>query len=208
MSFGFGRKFGIDIPGELNGNIPSANYYDKYHGINRWHTLTIISLAIGQGEIGITPLQLANLAALIANRGYYFIPHIIKATSIKDNLIQDFLQKKTTDIDPKYFNIVVEAMHGVVEAGTARNAKMDSIAICGKTGTAQNPHGKNHSIFIAFAPMDNPKIAISVIVENAGFGATWAAPIASLMIEKYLTREVKRKEVEQAMINANLIPSR
>jgi penicillin-binding protein 2 len=208
MSFGFGRKFGIDIPGELNGNIPSANYYDKYHGINRWHTLTIISLAIGQGEIGITPLQLANLAALIANRGYYFIPHIIKATSIKDNLIQEFLQKKTTDIDPKYFDIVVEAMHGVTEAGTARNAKMDSIAICGKTGTAQNPHGKNHSIFIAFAPMDNPKIAISVIIENAGFGATWAAPIASLMIEKYITREVKRKEVEQAMINANLIPLR
>lgn len=208
MSFGFGRKFGIDIPGELNGNIPSANYYDKYHGINRWHALTIISLAIGQGEIGITPLQLANLAALIANRGYYFIPHIIKATSIKDNLIQGFLQRKTTDIDPKYFDIVVEAMHGVVEAGTARNAKMDSIAICGKTGTAQNPHGKNHSIFIAFAPMDNPKIAIAVIVENAGFGATWAAPIASLMIEKYLTREVKRKEVEQEMINANLIPLR
>lgn len=206
MSFGFGKKFGIDIPGEMNGNIPSANYYDKYHGINRWHALSIISLAIGQGEIGITPLQLANLVALIANRGYYFIPHIIKATSTKDNLIQEYLQKKTSDIDPKYFEIVVEAMHGVVEAGTARNAKMDSIAICGKTGTAQNPHGKNHSIFIAFAPMDNPKIAISVIIENAGFGATWAAPIASLMIEKYLKREVKRKEVEQAMINANLIP--
>lgn len=208
MSFGLGKKIGIDIPGELNGNIPSANYYDKYHGINRWHSLSIISLAIGQGEIGITPLQLANLSALIANRGYYFIPHIIKATSTKDNLIRDFLQKKTTDIDPRYFEIVVDAMHGVVEEGTARNAKTDSIIICGKTGTAQNPHGKNHSIFIAFAPMDNPKIAISVVIENAGFGATWAAPIASLMIEKYLTREVKRKEVEQAMINANLIPAK
>jgi penicillin-binding protein 2 len=206
MSFGFGKKFGIDIPGELNGNIPSSNYYDKYHGVNRWHALTIISLAIGQGEIGMTPLQLANLAALISNRGYYFTPHIIKATSTKDNLIKEYLEKKTTDIDPKYFGIVVEAMQGVVEAGTARDAKMDSITICGKTGTAQNPHGKNHSIFIAFAPMDNPKIAISVIIENAGFGATWAAPIASLMIEKYLTRKVNRTEVEQAMINANLLP--
>jgi penicillin-binding protein 2 len=208
MSFGFGKKFGIDIPGELNGNIPSANYYDKYHGINRWRSLSIISLAIGQGEIGITPLQLANLSALIANRGYYFIPHIIKAISKKDSLIREFLQKKTTDIDPGYFEFVVGAMQGVVEAGTARDARMDSIVICGKTGTAQNPHGKNHSIFIAFAPKDNPKIAISVVIENAGFGATWAAPIASLMIEKYITREVKRKEVEQKMIEANLIPHR
>jgi penicillin-binding protein 2 len=206
MSFGFGRKFGIDIPGELNGNIPSANYYDKYHGVNRWRSLSIISLAIGQGEIGITPLQLANLAALISNRGYYFTPHIIKATNTRDNLIKEYLEKKIPDIDPKYFDIVVDAMAGVVEAGTARDAKMDSITICGKTGTAQNPHGKNHSIFIAFAPKDNPKIAISVIIENAGFGATWAAPIASLMIEKYMNRQVKRTEVEQNMINANLLP--
>jgi len=208
MSFGFGRKFGIDLPGELNGNIPSANYYDKYHGVNRWRSLSVISLAIGQGEIGITPLQLANLAALISNRGYYYVPHIIKATARKDNLVQDYTEKKVTDVDPRYFEFVVEAMHGVVEEGTARDAKMDSITICGKTGTAQNPHGKNHSIFIAFAPMDHPKIAISVVIENAGFGATWAAPIASLMIEKYMNRDVKRKEVEQAMTDANLIPHR
>jgi penicillin-binding protein 2 len=207
MSFGFGRKFGIDLPGELNGNIPSANYYDKYHGVNRWHSTTVISLAIGQGEIGITPLQLANLSALIANRGFYFTPHIIRAVGTKDNSQKEFREKKTTDIDPRYFDIVVDAMHDVVEGGTATIAKLDSISICGKTGTAQNPHGKNHSIFIAFAPMDNPKIAISVVVENAGFGATWAAPIASLMIEKYLKRHVSRTEKEKSMIDADLIRS-
>ncbi|MCX6249645.1 MAG: penicillin-binding protein 2 [Bacteroidetes bacterium] len=205
MSFGFGKKFGIDLPGELNGNIPSPGYYDKYHGVNRWRSLTIISLAIGQGEIGITPLQLANLSALMANRGFFYTPHIIKATGTKDNMIQDFREKKVTDINPGYFELVVDAMHDVVEAGTAMIAKLDSVPICGKTGTAQNPHGKNHSIFIAFAPKDDPKIAISVVIENAGFGATWAAPIASLMIEKYLKREVKRKNVEESMINANLI---
>ncbi len=205
MSMGLGKKLGIDLPGELNGNIPSPNYYDKYHGVNRWRSLTIISLAIGQGEIGITPVQLANLAALISNRGFYYIPHIIRSAGTQTELPAEFRQKKVTDVDPKYFELVVEAMHDVVESGTATNARMDSIAICGKTGTAQNPHGKNHSIFIAFAPKDNPKIAISVVVENAGFGATWAAPIASLMIEKYLKREVKRKEIEQKMIDANLI---
>jgi penicillin-binding protein 2 len=205
FSFGFGKKLGIDIPGELNGNIPSPAYYDRYHGKNRWRSMTIISLAIGQGEIGITPIQMANLAALISNRGYYYIPHIIRAIDNPGNLNREFLQRKYTDIDPKYFDIVIEAMHAVIEGGTASHIRLDSIAICGKTGTAQNPHGKNHSVFIAFAPMENPKIAISVVVENAGFGATWAAPIASLMIEKYLKREVKRKEMEQNMINGNLM---
>jgi penicillin-binding protein 2 len=205
MSFGFGKKLGIDLPGELNGNIPSTGYYDRYHGKDRWRSLTVISLAIGQGEIGITPIQLANLVATIANRGYYYTPHIIRAIGRPDSLNMAYLTKHFTSVDRAYYDVVIEGMEMVVVAGTASNAKMDSVSICGKTGTAQNPHGKNHSIFICFAPKDNPKIAISVVVENAGWGATWAAPIASLMIEKYLTGEVKRKEIETNMVQGNLI---
>jgi len=208
MSFGFGKKFNCDLPGELNGNIPSSNYYDKYHGKNRWRSMSIISLAIGQGEIGITPLQLANLSALIANKGFYYTPHIVRSIGTKDEKNNRFKTKFKSDVDPVYFDIVIEAMHDVVEAGTATGAKIDSIPVCGKTGTAQNPHGKNHSIFIAFAPMKNPEIAISVVVENAGFGSEWAAPIASLMIEKYIKRVVKRKELEQRMFEGNLIQNR
>ena len=154
------------------------------------------------------PLQLANLSALISNRGFYYVPHIVKAIGTKERKNKNFQTKLSCDVDPNYFDIVIEAMHDVVEAGTGTEAKIDSIAICGKTGTAQNPHGKNHSIFIAFAPMRNTEIAISVVVENAGFGSTWAAPIASLMIEKYLKREVKRKELEQRMIDGDLIHSK
>ncbi|MCX6246042.1 MAG: penicillin-binding protein 2 [Bacteroidetes bacterium] len=203
MSMGFGKKLGIDIPGELNGNIPTSGYYDRYHGKNRWTSMAIISLGIGQGEIGIIPIQMANLAALISNRGFYYVPHIIKAIGSKDKPNKDFQVKKVSLIDPKYFDIVIKGMHDVVEGGTARASRIDSITMCGKTGTAQNPHGKNHSIFVAFAPMDNPRIAISVVVENAGFGAAWAAPIASLMIEKYINRKVKRKDLEQSMITGN-----
>ncbi|HTX87922.1 MAG TPA: penicillin-binding protein 2 [Bacteroidales bacterium] len=205
MSFGFGKKTGIDLPGELNGNIPSPAYYDRYHGKGRWTSMAIISLGIGQGEIGITPVQLANVASLIANKGYYFVPHIIRAIGTRDQLNDAFRTPVRCDVDSSYFNIVIDGMEMAVEAGTATNGKMDSVVICGKTGTAQNPHGKNHSVFIAFAPKDHPRIAISVVVENAGWGATWAVPIASLMIEKYLYREVKRKDMEASMIQGNLI---
>jgi penicillin-binding protein 2 len=205
MSFGFGKKLGVDVPGELNGNIPTPAYYDRYHGKNRWRSMTIISLAIGQGEIGITPVQLANLAALISNRGWYFTPHVIKAIGSKDSLNTAFGTRRRTLVDERYFDVVIQGMASVVTGGTGTIAKMDSIAIGGKTGTAQNPHGKNHSIFIAFAPVQNTKIAISVVVENAGYGAAWAAPIASLMIEKYLNRTVKRKDLEDQMIQGNLI---
>jgi penicillin-binding protein 2 len=205
MSFGLGKKLGIDLPGELNGNIPSTAYYDRYHGKDRWKSMTVISLAIGQGEIGITPIQLANVTATIANRGFYYTPHIIRAIGRPDSLNVAYLTKHYATIDPAYFDIVVDGMEMVVIAGTATNAKLDSISVCGKTGTAQNPHGKNHSIFICFAPKVNPKIAISVVVENAGWGTTWAAPIASLMIEQYLTGEVKRKDIEARMVEANLI---
>ncbi|MHC1706928.1 MAG: penicillin-binding protein 2 [Bacteroidales bacterium] len=204
-SFGFGSRFDSDIPNILSGFIPKNEYFDKYYGKNRWRFLTIVSLSIGQGEILTTPLQLANLAATISNRGFYYTPHIIKATDNPKNVQPRFKEKHIVPISRQHFETVVEGMYQVVQAGTAHAYKMDSIAICGKTGTAQNPHGKDHSIFIAFAPKDNPKIAISVIVENAGFGATWAAPIAFLMIEKYLNGTIKRKDVEERMIGGNLV---
>jgi penicillin-binding protein 2 len=167
--------------------------------------MAIISLGIGQGEIGITPLQLANLAALISNHGFYYTPHIIKAIGKRDNLNKGFNEMHYCNVDPQYFPIVIEGMHDVMQSGgTGSESKVDGIDICGKTGTAQNPHGKNHSIFIAFAPKDNPRIAVAVVVENAGFGATYAAPIASLIIEKYLNKEVKRKDIEESMMSGTL----
>ncbi|MFC2100879.1 penicillin-binding protein 2 [Bacteroidota bacterium] len=207
LSFGFGKRFNSDLPNELNGNIPTAAYYDKYHGNGRWKSLTIISLAIGQGEILFTPIQLANLAAITANKGYYYTPHIVKAIGEKNNLNKSFEEKNHTNIDPSYFDIVIEGMAGVVlPGGTARRGFIDGIEVCGKTGTAENPHGKDHSIFMAFAPKENPKIAIAVIVENTGdFGGTWAAPIASLMIEKYLTGTIKNKYKEERIVNANFL---
>lgn len=205
MSFGLGKKLGLDVPGELNGNIPTPSYYDRYHGKDRWRSMTIISLGIGQGEIGITPLQLANLVACISNRGWFYTPHIIRAIGKKDSLNPGFREKRNAAVDPAYFDIVIDGMADVVTSGTARASQIDSIDFCGKTGTAQNPQGKNHSIFIAFAPKNNTKIAISVVVENAGYGAAWAAPVASLMIEKYMRRNVKRKELEDRIMNADLI---
>lgn len=204
LTFGFGQKFGNDLPFELKGLIPTTDYYDKIHR-GRWKALSVISLSIGQGEILTTPVQLANLAAIVANRGYYYTPHIIKAIGEPDSLNSKFLDRHYTSVDRQYYEAVVEGMRDVVLAGTARNAYIDSISICGKTGTAQNPHGDNHSLFIAFAPMDNPKIAIAVIVENAGYGTTWAAPIASLMVEKYLNRKVKREYLENHISNSKLI---
>ncbi len=205
LTFGLGNRLGLDLPGELSGNIPVTAYYDKYYGKNRWRSLTVISMAIGQGEILTTPVQLANMTALIANRGYFYTPHIIKGIGKPDHVSKAFMEKNHSSIDLAYFDPVIDGMERVVLAGTARNARLDTVAICAKTGTAQNPHGDNHSIFVAFAPKENPKIAISVIVENAGWGSTWAAPIASLMIEKYLRGEVKRKHVEEWLVNGNLI---
>ena len=206
LSFGFGTKFNSDLPYETKGNIPSSDYYDKYHGKNRWNAINIISLAIGQGEVLATPLQMANFVAMVANKGYYLTPHIVKSIGNQKKTIAKFnIIKYQPNIDQKYFNPVIEGMYEAVEHGTGTGARMDSIKICAKTGTAQNPHGKCHSVFVAFAPKDNPKIAISVLVENAGFGNTWAAPIASLMIEKYLTGKIKRKELETKILEGNLI---
>jgi penicillin-binding protein 2 len=204
LSFGFGKKLGTDIPNELNGYIPDAAYYDRYHGKNRWHALNIISLAIGQGELGITPIQMANMAATIANRGYYITPHLVKAIKGKPDINPKYKEKHYTDIDTSYFNTIVEGMSLAVKGGTATIARLPDIEVCAKTGTAENPHGKDHSIFIAFAPRNNPKIAIAVYVENGGFGATWAGPIASLLIEKYLKNTATRPYLEERLLNFNL----
>lgn len=203
MSLGFGNYFNTDIPNQVRGNIPSPQYYDHYFGKNGWKALTIRSLAIGQGEILVTPLQLANQAATIANKGYYYPPHVVK--SIQGRPTQ--WERNQSSIHPQHFETIIKGMYRVFqgESGTGRWYKLDSIAICGKTGTVQNPHGKDHSLCIAFAPANNPKIAIAVVVENAGFGATWAVPIASLMIEKYLTGKISRTELETRMSQANLL---
>lgn len=206
-SFGLGEKFNSDLMFESAGNIPSKAYYDKaYNG--QWNAMTVRSLAIGQGEILITPIQLANLAAIIANRGFYYPPHLVRAIHTRENLTKSATNKKTVSVDRRHFYPLIEGMEKVAKVGgTASRASMDSITVCGKTGTVQNPHGRDHSVFIAFAPKDNPKIAIAVIVENAGdYGGTWAAPITSLMMEKYFYREIRRKEKEKQILEADLIP--
>ncbi len=207
LRFGFGHRFNTDIPFEQPGNIPTRNYYNKlYRG--SWNALTIRSLSIGQGEILVTPVQLANLAATIANGGFYTKPHFLTGMSGDDTLSGKYKKKYYIDnIDPSYFRFAQKAMKAVFAGsqGTARAYRMDSISQAGKTGTAQNPHGKDHSLFMAFAPVKNPKIAIAVVVENAGYGATWAAPIASLMMERYLRGYTKRPRLEKRIINADLI---
>lgn len=195
LSFGFTKPLGIELTNELDGNIPDAGYFNRLYGENHWNYLTIRSLAIGQGELLITPIQMANMAATLANRGYYITPHLVREIEGVDKIDPAYTSRHYTSIDSANFLPIVDGMDLVVNGGpgsTARNAKIVDITVCGKTGTAENPHGNDHSIFIAFAPKDDPKIAIAVYVENQGFGTTYAAPIASLMIEKYLTGEVKR----------------
>jgi len=207
VSLGFGYKLGADVPNEKRGYIPNSGVYDKIYGKDRWRSLTIVSLSIGQGEILATPLQMANMAAIIGNKGYYYTPHLVKGIE-GGEIDRSFIQKKVTTIESRYFDPIIEGMELVMKAGTGRGASIDSVTVCGKTGTSQNPHGKDHSLFVAFAPKENPKIAICVVVENSGFGAAWAAPIASLMMEKHLKGYVpfKRKYLEERMFNANLLP--
>lgn len=203
-SFGFGRKLGSDFLGEGNGYVPDRAYYDRvYRG--SWNSLTVLSLSIGQGELGCTPLQMANLAAIIANRGYYYIPHIVKKIEGQDSIDRRFYERHYTMVEPKYFEPIIEGMwRGVHVDGTSRMARRDGWDVCGKTGTAQNPHGRDHSTFLSFAPKDNPKIAISVYVENGGFGATTALPIASLLEEYYLTDTVKRPQLVEYIKNMKI----
>jgi penicillin-binding protein 2 len=205
--FGFGRTLGTDFVNELPGFIPEKSYYDKYYGEDKWKALNVISLAIGQGEIGTTPLQMANMTAAIANRGFYYVPHVVKAINNGPSN-RGFDVKHKIDIDSVNFEYIVDGMEQVVNGGagaTATIASLKDIIVCGKTGTAQNPHGKEHSIFISFAPKDNPRIALAVYVENAGFGSTLAAPIASLIIEKYLKGSITKKYLEQYVLGINLM---
>ena len=202
-------KDGIELTNELNGNIPESSYFNRIYGENHWNYVTIRSLAIGQGELLITPIQMANMTATIANRGYYITPHLVKDIEGDAQIDERYLERHYTTIDTANYGPVVEGMDLVVNGGkgsTARNARIADIRVCGKTGTAENPHGNDHSIFIAFAPKDDPKIAIAVYVENQGFGTTYAAPIASLMIEKYLNREVKRSWYENWVLQLNQPP--
>ena len=208
-SFGFGRKLGSDFPAELSGSIPSSRTYNRAYGRGRWNATTVISLSIGQGEILATPMHLANLCATIANRGHYFIPHIIKASEGVE-IDPRFYEPQYTLVDTTHFPKVIRGMWLAVNApagagGTARVAHVDSLEICGKTGTAQNPRGADNSVFICFAPKDNPRIALAVYVENGGFGAAYAAPIASLMAEKYLKGKTSRPELEERMKQAHLL---
>lgn len=204
--FGLGQRFKTDIPFEVSGNIPSRDYFDRVYN-KSWNAMTVRSLSIGQGEILVTPIQLANLVAMIGNKGYYYLPHLLR--EIEDDTAQQkkFYQRIESGVEERHFNVVREAMLDVFEGshGTARRYFLESLRAAGKTGTVQNPHGKDHSLFIAFAPYDQPRIAIAVVVENAGYGSTWAAPIASLMMEKYLTDSISRPLVEKTILEGNFI---
>ncbi len=198
MQFGLGQKFtDTDLAEQSSGSIPSTQLYDKFYGKDGWKAITIRSLSIGQGEILVTPLQLANQAACIANEGYYISPHLNKNDSMR-------IHRHNLDIHKHHFEVVKEGMNRVMIYGTGRHYAVDSLHMAGKTGTVQNPHGRDHAIFIGFAPVEDPQIAVAVVVENAGFGATWACPMASMMIEQYLTGEVKRRDLRRQIGEAVL----
>ena len=198
LSFGLGHKFSdTDLGEQSAGNIPTIKYFDRYFGPTGWKAITIRSLSIGQGEILVTPLQLANQAATIANDGFYITPHLNRNDSMR-------IHRHNLSIDKRHFEVVKEGMHRVMKYGTGRWYPIEGIETAGKTGTAQNSHGKDHAIFIGFAPVEDPRIAVDVVVENAGFGATWACPVASLMMEQYLTGKVKRNDLRTRIGSAGL----
>ncbi len=212
-SFGLGQFMGYDLPTGRRGNIPTSKTYNKVYPNGNWRATAIVSNSIGQGEVLMTPIQLANMMATVANEGYYYTPHIVK--KIKGQQLEEkFRTKHVTTIDKKYFKPVIEGLSEVFKTGTAYFLKVEGIDICGKTGTAENfarVNGKkvqleDHSIFVAFAPKDDPKIAIAVFVENGGYGATIAGPITTLMIEKYLKKEISRKDREKRILEMNLNP--
>ena len=210
-SFGLGNYLGYDLSVGKRGFIPNASYYNSWYKEGGWKAPTIISNAIGQGEVLTTPIQLANFTAAIANRGYYYTPHFLRSVS-GDSIQQKFLRKNTS-IDPEHFEVVIDGMHKVIERGTAKIARIKGIEVCGKTGTAENfmkidgvkTQLTDHSIFIAFAPKEDPKIAIAVFIENGYWGGRWAAPIASLMLEQYINKKVKRSWLEKRMVEGSLV---
>ncbi len=203
--FGYDTELNIGVGGVKPGHFPSSEYYDNiYKGWN-WKPMTVISLSIGQGETLASTLQMANTMSAIANRGYFYTPHLVKKFS-DGSVVEEAIKKNEIPIKRDYFDVVIDGMERVFIDGTAASQKIEGISACGKTGTAENPHGKDHSIFVAFAPKDNPQIAIAVIVENSGFGSTYAAPVASLMIEKYIKDSIPedRQFWEQRMFDADL----
>lgn len=206
VEMGYGYKLGVDLPSESRGFIPNPEFYSSSFRGSNWSANSIISIAIGQGEVLATPLQIANLASTIANRGWYITPHVVK--EVKDTLLDSkYTEKRRPSIKKEYYDIIAEGMRGAVTGGTCRVANLPGLDVCGKTGTAQNPHGRDHSVFMGFAPYENPKIAVAVYVENAGFGATYGVPIGSLIIEKYLNGSIAegRKGLEERMLNSNTI---
>ncbi|MCP4440105.1 MAG: penicillin-binding protein 2 [Aureispira sp.] len=211
-AFGLGKKLGVDIPNEQSGHVPTVGFFNRRYGKNRWKFSHFVSIGIGQGEIEITPIQMANLAAIVANRGYYYIPHFAKEFKGDTSSVLDiYKERHYTKVHPKHFDIVVKGMEDVILAGTGRRAAIPGMKVCGKTGTVENPHGKDHSTFIAFAPKDNPKIAVAVYVENGGYGSTYAAPIASLIIEKYLKDSIQapqRQYLEDWILKQDLVTKR
>ncbi|EFK57771.1 penicillin-binding protein 2 [Sphingobacterium spiritivorum] len=211
MKFGIGHKLGIDLPGEKPGLLPTSDFYTKRYGNDKWRSSFNISLSIGQGEMGITPLQMANIMAIVANRGFYYRPHLIKGIGDKKILKEEFTEKISAGVDAKYYQMVIEGLSQAVNSpgGTAYSNRINGIEMCGKTGTAQNPHGENHAVFFAFAPRENPKIAIAVFVENAGYGGVWAGPIASMMVEKYVKDTITMpKYIQDRIYNASFMPKK
>lgn len=209
VSMGYGYRLGIDLPSESRGYLPNSKVYDKVYGEGRWNANSIISVSIGQGEVLATPLQIANLCATIANRGWFITPHVVK--EIQDSVIDiSYRQRHRPKIDQTHYESVAEGMRMAVLGGTCKLANLKDIEVCGKTGTAQNPHGRDHSAFMGFAPYRNPKIAVCVYVENAGFGATFGVPIGSLVIEKYLKGEIapERRHILQNMLHSSTYTNR
>ncbi len=206
MKFGFGTNLNTDIPGVKKGMVPSPEYYDRAYGKESWNFSTIYSISIGEGEMLVTPIQMCNLACIVANKGFYYSPHTVRSVGIGGKARPEFLEKHDVGVNAEYFDVVISAMEKVVgPGGTANGAKLQDIVICGKTGTVQNEPRKDHSVFVCFAPKENPKIALAVYVENCGFGGTWAAPIASLMIEQYLNGEVKNLDREKHILEQNFL---
>ena len=208
-SWGLGSRLGVDLPNEAKGHVPTTDYYNRKHGKGNWKFSNMVSVGIGQGELEITPVQMANMACIIANRGYYYIPHFAKElVGDTTNILKKYKERQYTKVHPKHFAPVVQGMADVMTAGTGRRSRIDDIVLCGKTGTVENSKGKDHSTFIAFAPRDNPKIAIAVYVENGGYGSTYGGPISSLMIEKYLRGHIEgksREALERFILKADLI---
>lgn len=203
VSMGYGYRLGVDLPGESRGFIPNDRFYNKFYGEGHWSANTIISVSIGQGEILATPLQIANLCATVANRGWFITPHVVKA--IADTVLdKEYTTRRRPTIDTRWYSEIAEGMRMAVLGGTCRRAAFGEVEVAGKTGTAQNPHGKDHSAFIGFAPYNHPRIAVCAYIENAGFGAAFGVPIGSLVMEKYLTGQISRKGLEEQMMQARL----